>query len=277
MIRFGFKFANSWLAQPGAAEKLLEESGFSWLEFGAWEAQSPAFLRYLEQIRKSSDPGVSVHCEFMDINLASLVPEVRQAALQVIQRNLLLAVSIGARRAILHGGDTGWLDTFPEDHPAFAGMQFEVLERRQSCMNALEDSFSTLLAEAGSKGIELVVENMYLPWEMLNTPDEMRHFLHDRMLGKLGMNLDFGHSLISGGDPQGYVHSLGKLIRHSHLHDNDGLYDMHLPLGEGILPLAPALPQLVALNPDLVLLLELPLRRLEDFVEGRRRLLAALE
>lgn len=131
--------------------------------------------------------------------------------------------------------------------------------------------------EAGSKGIELVVENMYLPWEMLNTPDEMRHFLHDRMLGKLGMNLDFGHSLISGGGPQGYVHSLGKFIRHSHLHDNDGLYDMHLPLGEGNLPLVPALPQLVALNPDLVLLLELPLRRLEDFVEGRRRLLAALE
>jgi sugar phosphate isomerase/epimerase len=90
------------------------------------------------------------------------------------------------------------------------------------------------------------------------------------------MNLDFGHSLISGGGPAGYVEAIGKLIRHSHLHDNDGVYDVHLPLGQGVLALEPALPHLVALNPDLTLLLELPMRKLEDFIDGRLRLLNVL-
>lgn len=277
MQRFGFKIGGPWLEHTGAAERLLEGEGFSWIEVGAWEAQNDALLRYLDGLRARWTPAVSVHCEFVDINIASLVPEVRETAVQVIRRNLKFAESVGAQRAVIHGGDIAWFDFFPEDHPEYPGLQDEIMERRENALEVLAGSCQTLLGEAEDRDIELVIENMYFPWEMLNTPSEMAALLHDRLDGKLGMVLDFGHSLISGGGPAAYINALGKTIRHTHLHDNDGVYDLHLPVGQGRMPLSPALSQLVSLNPDITFLLELPLRQLEDFVEGRRRILAEID
>ena len=54
---------------------------------------------------------------------------------------------------------------------------------------------------------------------------------------RVAVCLDVGHAFCAGKAPlTAWVKTLGRRIRHVHLHDNDGLHDRHWPMGAGNIP-----------------------------------------
>ena len=71
---------------------------------------------------------------------------------------------------------------------------------------------------------------------------------------RLGLCLDIGHATVyAERPPQEWIEAFLPYLRHVHLHDNDGLCDCHLPLGEGTLPLRQWLDPLEQVRPTYTL------------------------
>ncbi len=56
-----------------------------------------------------------------------------------------------------------------------------------------------------------------------------------RSVPKLLLNLDIGHVNLFGKNPVRFIKKFHKKIVHVHLHDNNGVADLHLPIGCGII------------------------------------------
>ena len=76
---------------------------------------------------------------------------------------------------------------------------------------------------------ELLIENVLDPEPKL---------LSD-LIERIGDNrarvcLDVGHAFVTSEIPvRGWIDALAPMLRHLHLHDNDGTFDFHLPPGDG--------------------------------------------
>ncbi len=273
---FGFRAPAKKAGLEALAGELLE-GGFSWIEITAEQASDAEFLAVLERIRRRYAPVISVHCQFMDINPCSLVPEVREAARSVLRKDLDLAAGLGARVAVMHSGSIGWVDVVPSNHPYAAYTRSHAAHEYPRHFPLLVEAVSQLAAYAAQRGVRLTVENEFYPGTMVHSPQQATNLLLEALHGSVAMTLDFGHSLVSGYDPAEYVDAVGKVIVHTHIHDNDGVYDQHLPVGRGILQLHPVLPKLAAASPDITLLLEVPTHSAAAMLDGRQRLLAAMK
>lgn len=87
------------------------------------------------------------------------------------------------------------------------------------------------LAElAWENGMTIALENM---WE--ETPDLQKRVVNEVGHPGLKASFDNGHALVFSDLPaRTWIETLGPDLVHCHLHDNDGAYDSHLPLGDGI-------------------------------------------
>ena len=162
----------------------------------------------------------TVHLSYVDLNLASLAPIARRAAVERTQAGLGYAADVRARCAVLHLGTAPLAD--PRAH-ALAGL-------------ALEES----LSELKDSPVTLAVENLGLTtFDRPRTPVEMRDVLDRHGLSAC---MDVGHAHVQG-RREGrdllteYRDTLGRRIVHLHLHDNVGDHDAHLPIGDGSIPL----------------------------------------
>ena len=115
--------------------------------------------------------------------------------------------------------------------------------------------------------MRLVFENMYCPWDVLVSPEDVAQAFRENELANVGFILDFGHSLVVGRRPEHYVEALGGRIWHTHIHQSDGKYDVHRSLDANC-DYGPALKGLVTANPDVALLIELPPRSLDEYLAG---------
>jgi len=70
-------------------------------------------------------------------------------------------------------------------------------------------------------------------------PEQMAEILQGINSPKIRCCLDVGHAFVYSPVPlDKWIRVLGKYIGHVHINDNDGNRDLHLPLGQGIIPLA---------------------------------------
>ena len=76
-------------------------------------------------------------------------------------------------------------------------------------------------------------------------------------LSNVGFCLDVGHCLTVGADPLGYVRAMGRRLVTTHLHDNDGTADQHLPPGYGAVVWTDVIPEIRRTAPDAPLVLEI--------------------
>lgn len=215
----GIPFVENWLS-------LMRRAGFSWMEILAPETPNPAWEEQLRAWREKEGWLFSVHARFFGINLSSPNPRVRQAAVEVAMEDLAFAARIGAQRLNLHAGDVNWYDVPPPDHPAYARMIQELNRLRERHQEAAARSVIEIARAAHPQGVEVVVENLYKPWELLCSPEEARGFLEklDRLVG---FTLDTGHARLAGWPPVTFLRTLGRMVRHLHLHWNDGAFDTH--------------------------------------------------
>ena len=68
---------------------------------------------------------------------------------------------------------------------------------------------------------------------------------------RLGVCLDVGHAntTVSKTPPMDWIAPLSPWLRHVHIHNNFGEWDLHNPLGEGNIPMAQVLDQLLTACP----------------------------
>jgi len=154
-----------------------------------------------------------IHAPSRGVNVASLLEPIRRASVQVIGECIAIAGEVDAG-VVIHPGYYAWV------------------EEREAALAAFGRSLAELRSTAYDHGVSFCVENMG-NWEyfFLRSPDDVE------MIGDSGLALDVGHANLNGCLPE----FLEVPFSHAHLHDNNGLSDSHVAVGEGDISFAPVM------------------------------------
>lgn len=229
-MRLGYAPSTAGILDLEAAFRLAVDLGLEFVEL-AWDLQEiePRLQPggRVRELMAATGVGTSVHLPFVDLNLASLMPGVRENSVRRVRAGLEYAAEVSAVVGVLHTG------LVPARHPrVMAG-----------AAAALAHSLDEIASVA-----PVGLENLALTGhDLLRGPDALA-----AVSGRDGHanTLDFGHAFVEGcttepseglgpGGPEAgttrlrsYQTVLDRIV-HLHLHDNDGRADQHLALGEG--------------------------------------------
>ncbi len=193
--------------------------GFVSQKFKAWEIIGEG-LHFLPEIERtlldvSSSYGVrfSAHGPLSDVNIGSLNPRLRDAAMKEITDGLYSAGRMGFEVYTIHPGfwtPIGMLDT-------------------EGVYKAVRDSLSKIDRASKDAGVKVALENMPdMPVTMGKTPGELLSMLEGT---DLGVCFDVGHANTAGTVDDFLAHV--ERFANVHIHDNGGKRDEHLPVGDG--------------------------------------------
>ncbi len=160
----------------------------------------------------------SFHAPFADrIDITSLDPAEREAAVTELISACRAAALIGAENVVLHPG--------PEREGKPPAEEF--LQR----MNNAAESLNRVAARCSDMGVRLLFENM-LPHLLFGHTSDMLYLLGRITTPGVGACLDTGHARLSG-DLGSVVQKLSGHLKMVHINDNNGDRDDHLIPGEG--------------------------------------------
>lgn len=160
----------------------------------------------------SYDFGISIHAPMSDINISSHIDKIRQASIEEMVSSFKIANELCANRVTVHPGSI----------PVMA------LKFTDKILRYNLESLKYLNSQAEEYGVMMCVENMPLLERLLYTNiealfEDVENEIHS------GITLDVGHGHNNGFSVDEMLNS--KDIRHIHLSENDGSYDMHDALG----------------------------------------------
>lgn len=229
VLKFGFHLPRANLSWEW--ESILSH-GFQWIEVEAPIQSNIRLISLTKKIRDQYGFRLAVHANYLGLNLSSCHPLVRKASVKAVIKDLKFAQFVGADFLILHGGDTGWYDILPPSHSEFSATQKTHQTVRSWAIDSLVTSLKELInyKETHDYSVELLIENLYCPWELLSSPQEIREVITFVDSSTIGVCLDFGHAQISCFGISEYHKTLDKEIRVLHLHENDLQFDIHLPI-----------------------------------------------
>jgi sugar phosphate isomerase/epimerase len=186
-------------------------------------------VQAVRELSRTTGVAVSVHLAFVDLNMASLMPGVRENSVARTNRGLEYASEVNAIVGVLHTG------LIPLRHPI-------ILPRARA---ALTQSLSEI-----TPLVPIALENLALDgYDLLRGPAELEAVTLEAGSG-FGNCIDLGHAVVEGcssevqdGTGSGGLHNglmrlesykseLSNVI-HLHLQDNDGSGDQHHALGTG--------------------------------------------
>lgn len=180
---------------------------------------------------------ITFHGPFLDLYVTSPDPGIVEVCERRHRAALDAAGKIGASLYVAH------LNSLPLIRNA---------SYRDRFARAAADFWLPFADEAGERGITIVLENMWEP-----TPELQRHVIDEAAHPHLKASLDNGHALVFSDVPaQRWIETLGENLAHCHLHDNDGAYDHHWPVGDGIEDWPAYWQALETSAPDAVVVLE---------------------
>ncbi|MBI0584822.1 MAG: sugar phosphate isomerase/epimerase [Methanomassiliicoccus sp.] len=187
--------------------------------FKAWEvvAEGRHDLREIERefldLTPSYDLEFSAHAPMSDINIGSLNPRMREAALRELIAGLGGCHRLG-------------MDVYTV-HPAF--MTPLGLVSREKVAETAKNSLRRLDDLSRDLGVRVALENMpRSPFATGTTPEALTDLIEGT---DLSICLDVGHAHTMGLLPA--FLPLKDRIINLHVHDNKGDFDAHLPIGEG--------------------------------------------
>ena len=186
-------------------------------------------------VRAETD-GISsfwLHAPFAELIPCSVDPRVRAVVRERCLQTISVAVQLGVRRLVFHGGYIP-LVYFPEWY--------------------IEQSicFWRDLLPQLPPDLTIALENVMEP-----SPDSLVAIVRGIDDPRFGLCLDVGHAntVVSQTPPLDWLEPMRPYLRHVHLHDNHGHLDEHLPLGDGSMPI-PALLDALSALPDVTITLE---------------------
>lgn len=178
----------------------------------------------------------TIHAPFMDLRPGALDPKIRQASADRLRQVFDLAPVFRPRSIVCH--------------PSFD-------ERYYVSTNDLwlENSFATwhpLLALAEEMNTLIALENVYE-----TEPSLLKGLLVSLSSPHVCFCFDTGHFNAYAVAPlEDWIGQMGPMIGQLHLHDNHGITDEHLPLGEGSFPFHDLLKKLKNIGRKPILTLE---------------------
>ena len=157
--------------------------------------------------------GITLHGPFWDLSPGSSDFLIRQVSQFRFHQLFDLAELLQPIQVVCHTGYD------PSHH---GGHRAPYLERSLAM-------WEPLVARAERSNIPLLLENV---WE--HGPEFHREFLTAVNSAYCGFCLDVGHQHSFSRTPLScWLDSLGEFLREVHLHDNRGIHDDHLPIGQG--------------------------------------------
>ena len=224
-MRLGFSPVTAQMLDVEAGFRLASELQLDFVELSFDLHEVVPDLQAADRVHalsRATGVGTTLHLSYVDLNLASLMPVARAAAVDRTLAGLEYAQRVGASCGVLHTGQ-------------------HYLRHPQADVLAAAALDASLEAVAGS-AVPIALENLALDEEaFLRTPAELRA-LADRHA--LRTCLDFGHAHVQG-TRQGtdavaaYLAALGPTVAHLHVHGNHGARDEHLASDQGTLDYAP--------------------------------------
>lgn len=178
----------------------------------------------------------TIHAPFMDLNPGALDNSIREATRRRMHQTLQAAEFLKPRTIVVHPG-------FDELHYG---------DHRMEWMKNSIDFWSEMVPKAAELGTVLAIENIFdkepanlkMLIEAINSP-VFRHCF------------DIGHfNLFAIVSMEEWFQEMGQYIAESHIHDNHGKWDQHLPVGEGEIDFDRFFPQLRQHAPDAVWTIE---------------------
>ncbi|MGQ9689835.1 MAG: sugar phosphate isomerase/epimerase family protein, partial [Thermoproteota archaeon] len=152
----------------------------------------------------------------IDLELASSDPSERNKALKRVFKWIEFVGKFGWEVLVLHTARLKHLNN--ENTLSFV----------ERIRNSNIECFKEVSKQAFEHGVKIAVENRLesgygaLPRDLLELVEEVRS-------DALGICFDTGHANVNGLNPVLMVESLGRFLIATHIHDNDGHGDQHLP------------------------------------------------
>lgn len=199
----------------------IEDAGYTGWEIvadGRYRLDNPEYERQITGVLASTGLSATVHAPYGDLNLASLnYPIWRESVRQIV--TCIRHAAAFTDRVTIH---PGYLSPIGKMMPDKAwGLQKEALVEIGRC--------------AADHGVIACLENMIGIREFLcREPGELAGMTEG--IEGIGITIDFGHA-----HTVGRVDAFLPCLRHAshvHIHDNHGISDEHLALGNGTIPWA---------------------------------------
>lgn len=189
-------------------------------EFGHWEifSEGEHVLTDIHQLLKDTMPSFdmtySVHAPISDINIASVNERMRESSVMELILTMDIAQFLGVKTVTIHPG------IFP----------LALRGPNEKAIVAAKKSLRVIERIGADYGIRPSVENMpNFPFMLGRTPEELLDLLDGT---DLGICFDIGHANTVG-DPVEFAKAFSGRITNIHIHDNMGVTDEHLTVGDG--------------------------------------------
>ena len=168
-----------------------------------------------------------LHAPFAELSPCAIDPRVREVVMLRFRQTVQAALSLGIRRIVVHSGYIP-LVYFPE---------WFIARSVEFWREFLRDA---------PDGLCLALENVMEPG-----PDMLVQIAAGVDDPRFGLCLDVGHAntRVSETPPLDWIAPMAPWLRHVHLHNNDGDWDLHDALGQGMIPMPDILAVLAELSP----------------------------
>lgn len=169
-------------------------------------------LRIARELQ-TADLSCSLHAPFLDLSPGAIDPKIRRVSRERIEEVIRLIPIFQPRWVVCHGA-------YESRHYA---------DDQENWLANCIDTFSGLLSSLEGLSIPLMVENVYE-----QEPGHLESLFLALPSPQLRFCLDVGHHRIyAWSDLAAWIDRLGPYLGMLHLHDNHGLQDDHLALGQG--------------------------------------------
>ncbi len=182
----------------------------------------------IRTIVKKYSPQVLVH--IMGFNTSEECISLRSAIIHEFTNCCRYVKSLGGNEIIMHSGYVGFGSHSPIEIPQSAHPTREKMYSRAFDLSV--KMFKICCNIAKEYGVHIYTENLNTE-TITTTAEQLVSFVEAVDADNLSIIYDVGHAHYCGLNIPESVKTCGKLLQHTHIHDNFGGTDNHLAVGEG--------------------------------------------
>lgn len=207
-----------------------------YLPADALDTVRPTEFKQLSRDLANNNLACTIHATFMDLNPGSTDPLIRAATRQRVEQTLEIAAVLRPKVVVFHPG---------YNRIMHGSVRERWIENSVSFWQEQQDNIK-------AAGCRVAIENIFE-----EEPSTLLQLLEQLDRSLFGHCFDCGHfNMFATISLEEWFSALGDYIIESHLHDNHGGADEHLPVGEGEIDFTKVTDLLKQYAPDAIWTLE---------------------